>query len=130
VAVSPCCAPRRRLEDLKLTGDERIGADIVRRALEAPMRQIAINAGVDGSIVIQTCAPTRATRSATTPRPTSYEDMIKAGIVDPAKVTCAALQNAASVATLLLTTEALVSDAPDSKEKEAAGRRARAPSLM
>ena len=108
------------LADLKLTGDERIGADIVRRALEAPMRQIAQNAGVDGSIVVQNVRagkePTYGYNAATD----TYEDMVKAGVVDPAKVTCAALQNAASVATLLLTTEALISTVPE-KKKDAGG---------
>ncbi len=108
------------LADLKLTGDERIGADIVRRALEAPMRQIAQNAGVDGSIVVQNVRagkePTYGYNAATD----TYEDMVKAGVVDPAKVTCAALQNAASVSTLLLTTEALISTVPE-KKKDAGG---------
>ena len=108
------------LADLKLSGDERIGADIVRRALEAPMRQIAQNAGVDGSIVVQNVRagkePTYGYNAATD----TYEDMVKAGVVDPAKVTCAALQNAASVATLLLTTEALISTVPE-KKKDAGG---------
>ena len=108
----------KALEGLTLTGDERIGADIVRRAVEAPMRQIATNAGVDGSIVIQTVRANKSETFGYNAATDTYEDMIKAGIVDPAKVTCAALQNAASVATLLLTTEALISTVP---EKKAAG---------
>jgi chaperonin GroEL len=105
----------KALDDLKLTGDERIGADIVRRALEAPMRQIAANAGVDGSIVIQTVRANKSETFGYNAATDVYEDMVKAGVVDPAKVTCAALQNAASVATLLLTTEALISSVPEKK---------------
>ena len=103
------------LDALKLDGDERIGADIVRRALEAPMRQISANAGVDGSIVIQTVRSNKSDTYGYNARTGAYEDMIKAGVVDPAKVTSAALQNAASVATLLLTTEALISSVPEKK---------------
>ena len=108
------------LADLKLSGDERIGADIVRRALEAPMRQIAQNAGVDGSIVVQNVRNGKDATWGYNAATDTYEDMVKAGVVDPAKVTCAALQNAASVATLLLTTEALISTVPE-KKKDAGG---------
>ena len=82
------------IQELKLEGDERIGADIVRRSLEAPMRQISSNAGVDGSIVIQTVRDNKSDTYGYNARTGKYEDMIKAGVVDPAKVTCAALQNA------------------------------------
>ena len=102
-------------------GDERSGADIVRRALESPMRQIAINAGVDGSIVVQTVRASKDVNFGYNAATDTYEDMIKAGVVDPAKVTCAALQNAASVATLLLTTEALISTVPEKKKAPAGG---------
>src|SRR5262249_9721110 len=109
------------LEGLKLDGDERIGADIVRRALESPMRQIAINAGVDGSIVVQTVRTSKEPNFGYNAATNVYEDMVKAGVVDPAKVVCSALQNAASVATLLLTTEALVSTVPEKKKAPAGG---------
>jgi chaperonin GroEL len=109
------------LDDLKLTGDERIGADIVRRALESPMRQIAVNAGVDGSIVVQTVRTSKDAHFGYNAATNTYEDLVKAGVIDPAKVTCAALQNAASVATLLLTTEALVSTVPEKKKPAAGG---------
>ena len=79
------------------------------------MRQISSNAGVDGSIVIQTVRDNKSDTYGYNARTGKYEDMIKAGVVDPAKVTCAALQNAASVATLLLTTEALISSVPEKK---------------
>jgi len=106
---------QKNLDELRLAGDERIGADIVRRALEAPMRQIAVNAGVDGSIVVQTVRSNKSETYGYNAATDVYEDMIKAGIVDPAKVTYAALQNAASVSTLLLTTEALISTVPEKK---------------
>ncbi len=109
------------VEKLKLVGDERVGAMIVRRAIEAPMRQIAINAGQDGSVVVQNVRSsgkgyTFGYNAATD----TYEDLVKAGVIDPTKVVRTALQNAASVASLLLTTDALVSDLPE-KEKEPAG---------
>jgi chaperonin GroEL len=104
------------LEKLDLKADERIGADIVRRALESPIRQIAINAGVDGSIVIQNVRDNKSSSWGYNARTDTYEDLIKAGIIDPAKVTCTALQNAASVSTLLLTTEALVAVVPENKK--------------
>ena len=85
------------------------------------MRQIATNAGQDGAVVVQNVRASKARRTgATTPRPTTYEDLVKSGVIDPTKVVRTALQNAASVATLLLTTDALVSDSPE-KEKEGAG---------
>jgi chaperonin GroEL len=109
------------LESLKLDGDERIGADIVRRALESPMRQIAANAGVDGSIVVQTVRNSKEPNFGYNAATDVYEDMVKAGVVDPAKVVTTALQNAASVATLLLTTEALISNVPEKKKAPAGG---------
>jgi chaperonin GroEL len=105
------------IDTLKLDGDERVGAQIVRRALEAPLRQIAINAGQDGAVVVQNV---RARGSATwgyNAATDTYEDLVKVGVIDPTKVTRMALQNAASVASLLLTTDALVSELPEEKEK-------------
>jgi chaperonin GroEL len=105
------------IDKLKLDGDERVGAQIVRRALEAPLRQIAINAGQDGAVVVQNV---RARGSATwgyNAATDTYEDLVKVGVIDPTKVTRMALQNAASVASLLLTTDALVSELPEEKEK-------------
>ncbi|MDA0374101.1 MAG: chaperonin GroEL [Planctomycetota bacterium] len=104
------------IEKMELKADERIGADIVRRALEAPIRQIAANAGVDGSIVVQNLRAQKSVTHGYNAASDTYEDMIKAGVIDPAKVTCTALQNAASVSTLLLTTEALVSVVPEKKK--------------
>ncbi|MCB9869033.1 MAG: chaperonin GroEL [Planctomycetes bacterium] len=107
---------RSVLEKLKVTADERIGVDIVSRALEAPIRQISNNAGVDGSIVVQTVSANADYNHGFNAASESYEDLLKSGVIDPTKVTCAALQNAASVATLLLTTDALVSVVPEKKK--------------
>jgi chaperonin GroEL len=103
------------LAKLELLGDEAIGADMVRKALEEPVRQIATNAGAEGSLVVEQIlkgAMDFGYNAATD----KYEDMLKAGIVDPTKVTRAALQNAASVAALFLTTEVVIADKPE-KEK-------------
>ncbi len=109
------------IEGLKLTGDERVGAMIVRRALEAPLRQIATNAGQDGAVVVQNVRAAGKKNWGYNAATDSYEDLVASGVIDPTKVVRSGLQNAASVATLLLTTDALVSDFPESKEKEAAG---------
>jgi chaperonin GroEL len=99
---------------INLSGDEKIGGDIVRKALEAPIKQIASNAGVEGAVVIDKVKSMKAGEgyNAATGE---YGDMIKFGILDPAKVTRSALQNAASIAALVLTTEAIVVDKPEEK---------------
>ncbi len=109
----------RAIDGLKLEGDEKTGAQIVRRALEEPIRQIVENAGLEGSVVVEKVkAETVATRGfdAETMQPV---DMMQAGIIDPTKVERVALQNASSIAALLLTTEALITDIPE--EKSAGG---------
>ena len=93
-------------------GDEKTGVDIVRRALEEPLRQIADNAGVEGALVVQKVAAGEGNLGYNADTD-SYEDMIKAGVPDPTKVTRSALENAASISSLLLTTEALVADIPE-----------------
>jgi chaperonin GroEL len=100
------------LEKLKLEGDQQIGVNIVRRALEEPLRQIAVNAGVDGSIVVQKVSEEKGNIGFDA-NSGQYVDMMKEGIIDPTKVTRIALQNAASIAGLMLTTEALVTDKPE-----------------
>jgi chaperonin GroEL len=100
------------LDGLALTGDQLVGVQIVRRAIEAPMRYIAGNAGAEGSIVVakvKEMQPHVGFNAATE----IYEDLVAAGVIDPAKVVRSALQNAASVSSLLLTTEALISQAPE-----------------
>jgi chaperonin GroEL len=106
-------------EKLEVSGDEATGANIVRVALEAPLKQIAMNAGLEGGVVAEKVRglPAGWGLNAATGE---YEDLIKAGIIDPAKVTRSALQNAASIAALFLTTEAVVADKPE-KEKAPAG---------
>jgi chaperonin GroEL len=108
------CIPA--LERLKLDGDEAVGAMIVRRALEEPIRQLAYNAGVEGSIVVQKVKEASGAFGYNVATDT-YEDLLAAGVVDPTKVTRSALQNAASIAALMLTTEALVTEVPEKKEK-------------
>jgi len=103
------------LEKVKLSGDEKTGAEIVRRALEEPIRQIAENAGAEGSIVVQTVRDGSGAFGFNAETET-YEDLMNTGIIDPTKVTRVALQNAASIAGLLATTECLVSEIPE-KEK-------------
>ena len=98
----------------ELEGDERTGAKIVRRALEAPLRQIAANAGLEGSVVIDNILKANKPNYGFDAQKEEYvEDMIEAGIVDPTKVTRSALENAASVAAMVLTTESLVADLPE-----------------
>ena len=100
------------LDKLEVAGDEKVGVDIVRRAIEEPVRQIADNAGLEGSVVVENVKKAGVGHgfNALT---NEYVDMIKAGIVDPAKVTRSALQNAASIASMVLTTETLVADKPE-----------------
>jgi chaperonin GroEL len=120
VALLRCIPAVEKVRD-KLEGDERIGAEIVIKALESPIRQIAENCGVDGSVVAAEVKnkPTNVGFDANTGE---YVDMFKAGIIDPTKVVRTALQNAASIAALLLTTEALVTSI---KEDEEEGEKAR-----
>lgn len=108
----------KALDKLKLEGDEQMGVDIIRRALEEPLRQIANNAGFEGSVVVQKVKESKGNFGFNAEKG-GYEDLIEAGIIDPTKVTRYALQNAASVAGLLMTTEALVAEKPK-KEKPAA----------
>ena len=105
---------------LKLDGDEAIGATIIRRALEEPIRQLADNAGAEGSIVVQRVKEGSGAFGYNVATNT-YEDLMAAGVVDPTKVTRSALQNAASIAALMLTTEALITELPEKKDKAAAG---------
>jgi chaperonin GroEL len=109
------CLPA--LESLKLGGDEQIGVDIVKRAIEEPLRALAANGGVEGSIVVQEVKK-RKGNDGYNVATGEYEDLVKAGVVDPKKVTRSALQNAASIAGLLLTTECLITELPE-KEKSA-----------
>ncbi|MDB6064694.1 MAG: groL [Pedosphaera sp.] len=111
------CLPA--IDKLKLEGDEQIGADIVKRAVEAPLRALASNAGVEGSLIVQEVKRRKGNEGYNVATG-EYEDLVKAGVVDPKKVTRTALQNAASISGLLLTTEALVTEVPEKKLEAAA----------
>jgi len=106
------------IEKLKLDGDERIGADIVKRALYAPIKQISENAGVDGSIVAQRVIESKEQNFGYNALTHEYGDLIKMGVIVPTKVERTALSNAASIASLLLTTDAIISDLPKKDEKK------------
>jgi chaperonin GroEL len=101
------------LDGLKLSGDEATGVDIVRRALEEPIRQIVQNAGLEGSVVVEKIKAAKDVAYGFDAESNQFVDMIQAGIIDPTKVERVALQNAASIASLLLTTEALITSLPD-----------------
>lgn len=100
------------LESLKLKGDEQTGADIVKSAIEAPVRQLAMNAGLEGSVIVENLKKQKSNIGYDINQ-NEYVDMLKSGVIDPVKVTRTALQNASSIASLLLTTEALVTDLPE-----------------
>src|SRR5256885_8906702 len=109
----------KAIDALKLTGDEKVGAMIVKRALEEPIRQIVENAGLEGSVIVEKVKSESAPARGYDAESMEYVDMIQAGIIDPAKVERVALQNAASIASLLLTTEALITDIPEEKSAAA-----------
>ncbi len=105
-----------------LEGDEKIGANIIRRAIEEPLRMIVLNSGEEGAVVIgKILENTKDANFGYNAATNKYEDLVKAGVIDPTKVTRTALQNAASIAGLMLTTEAMVSEIPEKKESSPAG---------
>jgi chaperonin GroEL len=110
----------KAVEAIKAEGDEAVGVNIIRRSLEEPLRQIAGNAGFEGAVVVAKVRDLKAEEgfNALTEE---YENLVEAGVIDPTKVVRSALQNAASIASLLLTTEALVSEIPEEKEDKAPG---------
>ncbi|MGZ5565562.1 MAG: chaperonin GroEL [Limisphaerales bacterium] len=112
------CLPA--LDKMKLQGDEQIGVDIIKRAIEQPLRALAANAGVEGSIVVQEVRKRKGNEGYNVGTDV-YEDLVKAGVVDPKKVTRTALQNAASIAGLLLTTECLITEMPEKDKPAPAG---------
>jgi chaperonin GroEL len=112
------CVPA--LDKLKVDSDEAIGVNIVKRALEEPMRQIVQNAGHEGAVVVGRVRDSKEENFGFDAETGEFCDLVKAGVIDPAKVTRLALQNAASIAALMLTTEALVADIKE-EEKKAAG---------
>jgi chaperonin GroEL len=109
------------LEKLKADGDEQIGINIVKRSLEEPLRLIAGNAGWEGAVVVEKVRSNSNNHFGFNAQTEVFEDLVEAGVIDPTKVTRTALQNAASIASLLLTTEALVSEIPEKEDKHAGG---------
>jgi chaperonin GroEL len=105
------------LEGLRLKGDEQIGAEIVRKALEEPLRQIVANCGEEGAIVVGKIRESEHNSFGYNAQTDKFEDLVKAGVIDPTKVARTALQNAGSIAALMLTTEALVSEIPEDKKE-------------
>jgi chaperonin GroEL len=105
----------KALKSLALEGDEQIGVNIVRRACEDPVRQIVVNSGTEGAIVVEKIRASENPNFGYNAQTDNYEDLVKSGVIDPTKVTRTALQNAASIASLMLTTEAMVAEIPEKK---------------
>jgi chaperonin GroEL len=119
----------KAIDNLKLEGDEAIGATIVRRAIESPIRMLCANAGVEGAVVVGQVAAGKGNFGYNVATG-EYEDLVKAGVVDPTKVTRTALQNSASIAGLLLTTECMITEIPEKKEAPAGGGHGHGPGGM
>jgi chaperonin GroEL len=109
------------LATLKINGDEQIGVNIVKRACEEPLRQIVVNSGTEGAIVVEKVRADSNPNFGYNASTDNYEDLVAAGVIDPTKVTRTALQNAASIASLMLTTEAMVAEIPEKKPAPAPG---------
>jgi hypothetical protein len=119
---------QKAIDALKLEGDEAVGASIIARAIEAPLRKLVNNAGQEAALVIANVKKATGTNGYNV-RTGEYCDLLKAGVVDPAKVTRSALQNAASIAGLLLTTDCMVTDLPEKKESCGCGGHGGAPDM-
>src|SRR5215475_1270815 len=113
------CVPA--LDSVKLVPEQQVGVNIVRRALEEPIRQIAVNAGAEGSVIVEKVRADKNINYGFNAATEEYADMIKAGIIDPTKVTRCALQNASSVAGLMLTTEVMITELPEEKKEPMPG---------
>jgi chaperonin GroEL len=113
VALARCAAA---LDKVKADGDEQIGINIVRRAIQEPLRQIVENAGEEGAVVLGKVLESNQVNFGYNAFSNEYEDLVKAGVLDPTKVVRTALQNAGSIASLMLTTEALVAEIPEEKK--------------
>jgi len=111
----------KALEGMKADGDEQIGVNIVRRACEDPLRQIVVNSGTEGAIVVEKIREHSNPNFGFNAQTDTYEDLVVSGVIDPTKVTRTALQNAASIASLMLTTEAMVAEIPEKKSAPAGG---------
>jgi chaperonin GroEL len=111
----------KALASLKLDGDEQIGVNTVKRACEEPLRQIVSNSGTEGAIVVEKIRENDNPNFGFNAATDTYEDLVASGVIDPTKVTRSALQNAASIASLMLTTEAMIADIPEKKPAPAGG---------
>jgi len=109
------CVPA--LDELKLEGGQQVGVSIVRRALEEPIREIVVNAGVEGAVIVQEVKKNKKASYGFTAATVEYGDMIEAGIIDPTKVTGTALQNTAWIAGLMITTGCVIADKPEDDKK-------------
>jgi chaperonin GroEL len=118
VALARCAAA---LDKVKAEGDEQIGINIVKRAITEPLRQIVENAGEEGAVILGKVLESKETNFGFNAFSNEYEDLVKAGVLDPTKVVRTALQNAGSIASLMLTTEALIAEIPEKKESPAGG---------
>ncbi len=118
VALARCASS---LEKVKAEGDEQIGINIVKRAITEPLRMIAENAGEEGAVILGKVLDSKETNFGFNAFSNEYEDLVKAGVLDPTKVVRTALQNAGSIASLMLTTEALIAEIPEKKEAPAPG---------
>jgi chaperonin GroEL len=118
VALARCAAT---LDKVKADGDEQIGINIVKRAITEPLRMIAENAGEEGAVILGKVLEAKETNYGFNAFSNEYEDLVKAGVLDPTKVVRTALQNAGSIASLMLTTEALIAEIPEKKEAPAGG---------
>jgi chaperonin GroEL len=107
---------QKAIEGVKGSDDVKVGVEIIRRALEEPLRQIAGNAGFEGAVVVAKVRENKEAEFGFNAQNDEYENLVEAGVIDPTKVVRTALQNAASIASLLLTTEALVSEIPEEKK--------------
>ena len=119
----------RALNTVKLGSDEQIGVDIVKRACEEPLRQIVLNAGTEGAIVVAKVRENENANFGYNAQTEQYEDLVAAGVIDPTKVTRTALQNASSIASLMLTTEAMVAEIPEKKSAPAPGGHGHGPEM-
>ncbi|MEO6741902.1 MAG: TCP-1/cpn60 chaperonin family protein, partial [Chthoniobacteraceae bacterium] len=111
---------QKAIDNLKIEGDEKIGAEIVRRAIEQPLRTLADNAGLEGALIVSECKRRKGNEGLNIATG-EWVDLVKAGVVDPTKVTRSALQNAASISGLLLTTECLITEIPEKKAPAGGG---------
>jgi len=118
------------LDKVKVEGEEKVGINILKKALESPLRQIVINAGLEGAVVFNKVQSSKEFAYGFNAKTEVYEDLIKSGVIDPTKVTITALENAASIASLLLTTECVVAEKPEEKSSQGGGGGGMDPNMM